>query len=367
MPTVCVRKPFERFLNDVRKIDETYNKHYLKAEYEFAAASADMAAKWERFMEDGDRYNLQYRTAGDDRVRPEHAALNGVTLPPTDEFWESYYPPNGWRCRCTVVQVRKKKHPETPHEEAMALGEAALGSDIKGMFRFNPGKQERVFPAYNAYTISDCANCNQSNLKLAWRPERASCRACKYLRDCYELHSQENSPSLKKYSPAEKHAIYSKPLNEQFEEVFVSAHGGKVKRHKLRQKEEMDYERVLDAAILYADKETVLLLPEIHKSETSIRQILNLPGESNPDLLVGSVFVDVKSPYRIEEISKNACRAYQQGGIACITDDHCIIREDQLPKYADWVLRSQGYHFDEVHFIVDGVLYKYNSQGRILG
>ena len=81
------RKPFERFLNDVRKIDKTYNANYLHAEYNFVQASAEMAAKWERIAEDGDRYNLQYRTAGDSKVRPEHAALNGVTLPPSDPFW----------------------------------------------------------------------------------------------------------------------------------------------------------------------------------------------------------------------------------------------------------------------------------------
>lgn len=93
-----VRKPFERFLNDVRSIDKTYNANYLRAEYNFVSASADMAAKWERFSRDGDRYNLQYRTAGDGRVRPEHAALDGVTLPPSDSFWQEFYPPNGWNC-----------------------------------------------------------------------------------------------------------------------------------------------------------------------------------------------------------------------------------------------------------------------------
>ena len=56
------RKPFETFLNDVRKIDRTYNRNYLRAEYNFAVASAEMAAKWDRFAEDGDEYNLQYRT-----------------------------------------------------------------------------------------------------------------------------------------------------------------------------------------------------------------------------------------------------------------------------------------------------------------
>lgn len=47
------RKPFERFLNDVRKIDETYNSNYLRAEYNFVQASAEMAAKWERFTGTG--------------------------------------------------------------------------------------------------------------------------------------------------------------------------------------------------------------------------------------------------------------------------------------------------------------------------
>ena len=52
------RKPFEQFLNDVQKIDVTYNRNYLRSEYGFVHQSAQMAAKWEQFMEDGDRYYL---------------------------------------------------------------------------------------------------------------------------------------------------------------------------------------------------------------------------------------------------------------------------------------------------------------------
>ena len=133
------RKPFEQFLNDVQKIDRTYNRNYLRAEYNFCHASATMAAKWEQFEEDEDRYNLQYRTANDDKVRPEHAALDRVTLPMSDSFWKTYYPPNGWNCRCTVVQVRKEKYEETNHDEAMTRGEKATGKDTKGIFQFNPG------------------------------------------------------------------------------------------------------------------------------------------------------------------------------------------------------------------------------------
>ena len=182
------RKPFERFLNDVQSIDSTYNSNYLHAEYNFVQASAQMAAKWEKFAEDGDRYNLQYRTAGDGKVRPEHAALNGVTMPPSDPFWEVYYPPNGWNCRCTVVQVRKSKYPATPHDEAVALGEEALQRDKKGIFHFNPGKEEKSVPDYNPYTIRRCRDCDIASGKqtLAFVPENDLCAACKCLRSCYD-------------------------------------------------------------------------------------------------------------------------------------------------------------------------------------
>ena len=182
------RKPFEQFLNDVQKIDHTYNQNYLRAEYNFVQASASMAAKWEKFTEDGDRYNLQYRTANDDKVRPEHAALDRVTLPITDPFWESYYPPNGWNCRCTVVQVRKSKYPETPHDEAMSLGEQATGNDTKGIFHFNAGKEQKTVPDYNPYTIRRCRDCDIAKGKatLAFVPENELCDACRLLHGHFE-------------------------------------------------------------------------------------------------------------------------------------------------------------------------------------
>lgn len=188
------RKPFERFLNDVRKIDSTYNSNYLRAEYNFVQSSAEMASKWEQFLEDGDRYNLQYRTAHDGKVRPAHTALHGVTLPLSDPFWEEYYPPNGWNCRCTVVQVRKSKYPQTPHDEAMALGEEALQRDSKGIFHFNAGKEQKTVPDYNPYTIRRCRDCDiaKGNTKLARQivPDNELCAACKLLRSCEQQRAE---------------------------------------------------------------------------------------------------------------------------------------------------------------------------------
>ena len=145
-----------------------------------------MASRWEQFAADGDRYNLQYRTANDGSVRPEHAALHGVTLPPSDPFWQSYFPPNGWNCRCTAVQVLKDKYPETPHDEAEKRAANALSRDHRGMFRFNPGIQRKTFPDYNPYTISRCRDCDLANgkLSLAKVPENEICAACQLVRQC---------------------------------------------------------------------------------------------------------------------------------------------------------------------------------------
>ncbi|HKV94893.1 MAG TPA: phage minor head protein [Candidatus Angelobacter sp.] len=44
-----------------------------------------------------------YRTAGDDRVRPAHAALDGFCAKYNDVVWNRLYPPCGYNCRCTVT------------------------------------------------------------------------------------------------------------------------------------------------------------------------------------------------------------------------------------------------------------------------
>ena len=122
-------KSFDRFLQDVQAIDAQYNRNWLYAEYNFATASTQMAARWADIERDGDQYDLQYRTAMDGLVREEHAALEGITLPPSDKFWNEYYPPNGWNCRCTAVQVLKDKYPASDSRRRRA--------------RHHPDRQER--------------------------------------------------------------------------------------------------------------------------------------------------------------------------------------------------------------------------------
>jgi SPP1 gp7 family putative phage head morphogenesis protein len=211
-------KPFQSFLNDVKKIDETYNTNYLNAEYNFAVHSAQMAAKWADFERDSDDYLLQYRTAKDSLVRAEHAALDDTTLPMNDPFWDKYMPPLGWNCRCTTVQVNNGKYPESNSVDAIEKGEHAttqIGSDGRNkleMFRFNPGKQKVVFPPGNAYMTPRCPACRLHNrTELAANiPVSEKCQTCALLNKDYKVkrktaaaeerqkHLDEMKPLLKK-------------------------------------------------------------------------------------------------------------------------------------------------------------------------
>lgn len=47
----------------------------------------------------------QYLAVMDKRVRPSHAILHEKVYPADHPFWDTNYPPNGFRCRCAVVTL----------------------------------------------------------------------------------------------------------------------------------------------------------------------------------------------------------------------------------------------------------------------
>ena len=362
------RKPFERFLNDVQKINDTYNANYLRAEYNFVQSSAQMAAKWEQFAEDGDRYNLQYRTAGDSKVRPAHAALNGVTLPPSDPFWQTYYPPNGWGCRCNVVQVRKAKYPATPHDEAMKRGEEALQDDTKGIFHFNPGIQQKTMPDYNPYTIRRCNDCDiaKGKLNLDRKPvaDNELCAACRLVHKCANAYTDSGKTNL---SVEDRDTILAKPLDEQFFTKYIGIKG-KVLQHELACSTAEDYKRVLDVAMAFANEYgDCFLNPEIRfnakEGRKKVYDMIPEDSRANPDLKVGEFgYIDVKSPEKVMNCCRNANHASDaQHACVCLTD-HCFrkpITERQIQDRNKAIWDSEQYHHDYIFWYVNGKLRKY--------
>lgn len=149
-------KSFEAFSNDIKSIKENYNENYLEAEYDFAVGTMQQVERWNSFS-DSARYFLQYRTASDERVRDTHAALHDITLPKDDQFWLYYTPKNGWRCRCSVVQVLVSTNTQSDSKKATEKGELATskidknGNNSLAIFRYHPATEKVVFPPKHPY------------------------------------------------------------------------------------------------------------------------------------------------------------------------------------------------------------------------
>lgn len=46
-----------------------------------------------------------YDAVNDSRTRPTHLAMDGQVYPADHPFWDVWYPPNGYRCRCGVIAL----------------------------------------------------------------------------------------------------------------------------------------------------------------------------------------------------------------------------------------------------------------------
>lgn len=133
-------RPFNEYMVYARKLNRQYNINWLQSEWQTARTAAQMAEKWERLQETKDLFpNLKYRTVGDDRVRDDHALLDGIIKPIDDPFWSKYYPPLDWRCRCDVVATAENTttHKEKDLPEVNFKGNVAIDEEIftkKGTF-----------------------------------------------------------------------------------------------------------------------------------------------------------------------------------------------------------------------------------------
>lgn len=145
-------KPFQQFRNEVLGMNETYNKHYLAVEYNHALASSQMAAKFEHLQSLDNAKYLTYHTALDERVRMKHRPLEGIVRPINDSFWNTYYPPNGWGCRCNVVESIKGKKTDLRKVQKPEIGE---------MFAHNVAKSGVVFPEKHPYFETSIAMGNE--------------------------------------------------------------------------------------------------------------------------------------------------------------------------------------------------------------
>lgn len=110
----------------------------------------------------------QYDAVNDNSTRPSHLAMDGRVFPADSPVWDIWYPPNGFRCRCTVRTLSRRQVEQqglTVEEKVPAMAELADGRTVSVLpdphFGTNPAKTQfepdlKTFPpplkaAYQKY------------------------------------------------------------------------------------------------------------------------------------------------------------------------------------------------------------------------
>lgn len=86
--------------------DNGITPHRLQTIFRTNMQSALAVGHWERIVAQAkDAPYLMYDAVDDHRTRPLHHAWDNTVLPVASPWWRTHFPPNGWNCRCGVIQL----------------------------------------------------------------------------------------------------------------------------------------------------------------------------------------------------------------------------------------------------------------------
>ena len=137
-------RPFTEFRDDALQVNSRYNENWLAAERQAVVGGTLSGREWLDIQQDKEAFPyLEYVAVADDRTRRSHMRLHATVLPVDDPFWNQYYPPNGWNCRCTTRQIS-----EAPNGGLSDSNEAVSRGDMAAetYFRKNTGQTD-IFEA----------------------------------------------------------------------------------------------------------------------------------------------------------------------------------------------------------------------------
>jgi len=148
-------RPFHEFLELAKKGMRSFNREWLRTEYNLAIATGQNALTYNRLVNDEATEYVQYQTVGDGNVRDEHRLLDGKIFHIKDREAMRVYPPNGYGCRCEMVAVTDDVSENDPRilkgtEPINILN--ANGKFNTSPFAVNRGDLKQVFTNPQWYT-----------------------------------------------------------------------------------------------------------------------------------------------------------------------------------------------------------------------
>jgi SPP1 gp7 family putative phage head morphogenesis protein len=147
-PNRIIFRTFEEYREKALQVHQLYNEVWLTTEYQFTVQSGISARRWNEIKYNFGQFDavLKYKTVGDSRVRKEHKRINNTTLPMLDPWWKKHYPPNGWNCRCDVIQVFGKESEKISNNPNILTPE-----ELPDIFNNNVGENGIIFPPSHPY------------------------------------------------------------------------------------------------------------------------------------------------------------------------------------------------------------------------
>lgn len=162
--------------------------------YDTNMRAANQAAQWSRIQETKTAFPfLQYVTAGDSRVRKQHADWDDTVLPVDHPWWNTHLPANGYGCRCSVRALSQRDI----DRKGLTVSEAP---EIKLVDRINTRTGEVYNPTPEGIDVGF-----DYNVGKAWMSEDSIGRTL-----------IESPPSVKRLFPEVSKQL-SKPLQTQFD------------------------------------------------------------------------------------------------------------------------------------------------------
>ena len=114
------------------------------------------SGRWKKQKELAESFPyLQYSAVNDRRTRPTHRAMDGRVYPIDHPVWDTWYPPNGYRCRCSTFSLTEGQveregltvEIDDPTDKPIALPDLITGEKVNVQqllpdpgFNHHPGK-----------------------------------------------------------------------------------------------------------------------------------------------------------------------------------------------------------------------------------
>lgn len=271
-------KTWEEFRRDAMRVCEKYNQRWLQTEFNQAHAAAKAARKWQDYERNADLYpNLRYIAVQDERTRISHAELHGYVIPIDHPFWNKYYPPNDWNCRCSVQP--------TDDPVKMPPGVPA----VPEMFQTNVGKTAQIFDTSHPYYIG----ITEQEKDRLYTFVRQNIRPASDVMKSWDKYEALGSEYLKDYFNGNNGG-------------YLATHQDRRKAAEASKNERQKYEK--EEAMCRAFAEGGYRVE--HQAEQ--------PGISSPDILIDGLKADLKRVSSHNNVVKYARKAIEKQGAECV-------------------------------------------------